>query len=168
MWMQQKQGIRNYSPETEVEVDEVLRLMGHVRTEVAPHHAVPRRIVPAEEVRAGLESITANSEPAKWFHVTKTGFMLRRLQAFELAARKKAWPQQVGTAARRYSYVVSVATAIPLRCFLSNSFLMKAAISFLGHAWTLQVLQLSDATTGLGNFSGGQGARCCTSPMPSG
>ena len=29
----------------EVEVDEVLRLVGHVRTEVAAHNAVPRRVV---------------------------------------------------------------------------------------------------------------------------
>ena len=30
---------------TEVEVDEVLGLVGHVRTEVASHDAVPRRVV---------------------------------------------------------------------------------------------------------------------------
>ena len=47
--MQQNEAC-NYSSETEVEVDEVLRLMGHVRTEVAPHHAVPRGIVPKTEV----------------------------------------------------------------------------------------------------------------------
>ena len=33
---------------TQVEVDEMLRLMGHVGAEVAPHDGVPSRVVPSE------------------------------------------------------------------------------------------------------------------------
>ena len=38
---------------SEVEVDEVLGLVGHVRTEVAAHNAVPCRVVPVGERGGG-------------------------------------------------------------------------------------------------------------------